>query len=188
MQAKRTDSNRAFTVVEVLVVLVIVAILVALLWPAEHGPPPRTDADLDFTSWDRTTESRLEPPRDIVVANVNLAGQWWRCSRQSLGLIIESGRSGHWQVVFHSGSGCGFGPSVLLERTATYEAGAVVLDRPVQSLSGETFGRLYAVRIHGREYLIPSVRLDKLKEIMKGGTDKEQAEKLQREMLVRVEP
>jgi hypothetical protein len=47
---------------------------------------------------------------------------------------------------------------------------------------------LYAVRIHGREYLIPSVRLDKLKEIMKGGTDKEQAEKLQREMLVRVEP
>jgi hypothetical protein len=182
------ESTRAFTLVEALVLLAIAALLVALLMPALHGPPPLTDADLDFTSWDPGAESKLAPPHDIVAANVNLAGEWWQRTRAPLGLVIASGDAGRWRVTFHSRAPCGFSPSVLLERTATYEEGTLILDRPVQDeLRKTTFARFYVARIHGREYLIPSIKLDKLKEILKLWTDREQADELQSEVLTRLE-
>jgi hypothetical protein len=182
---KRAELDRGLTLVELLVLLVIVGMLLALLIPAKGPPPPLTDNDLDLTSWDSSAEKTIRPPPDILAPDVNLIGEWQCGSRRRIALNIEPDRSGEWRITFHSGTGCGLGRSISLKRVATYGAGIVTLDRPVQEVLGETFQRLYTVRVHGREYIIPSVRLDKLTKILGDGDPKDQTDALQWEMLVR---
>ena len=175
------------TLVEVLVILVTIWILIGLLVPAVKPPPPFTDKDLDFTSWDSLAESRIAPPQDCLTKELDLTGRWY-CSWHHILLEIEPDRPSKWQINFSAGTRCGLGPSIKLERTATFENGILILDRPVQDIPGKTFQRLFAVHIQDRNYLIPSVQLDQLKEILEMGAKKEQEEKLNEEFLTCLAP
>jgi prepilin-type N-terminal cleavage/methylation domain-containing protein len=167
----RRVPHAAFTIIEMLIVLIIVGLAIGLFVPAmmrpPQPPPPKTDADLDFNSWDSQGESRVRPPADIVVKDVAIAGEWFgRGTYVSLG--IEKAPAEKWTVRFRSGTRCGLGPSILLTRTATYKDGVLLLDRPVQTLAGETFQRVYKVRIRGKEYLVPSANVKALREVLNG--------------------
>lgn len=186
---RRGRSGRVkLTLGEVIVLIAIIGIVTSMLVPANGPPPPRTDQDLDFGSWDPAAESAIQPPQDVVAADVNLAGKWMGKLHGRAWLAIEPDGSDAWHVTFRSGGRCGLSQHILLTRTATCKSGMLILDRPVQEISGTTYQRLYTARIHGREYLVPSARVEKLKQILKGGTPEEQASALEWEVLVRFEP
>jgi hypothetical protein len=154
-----------------LIVIVVIGLAICLFVPSVmrplEPPPPKTDADLDFKSWDSQAESKVLPPADIVVKDAAIAGEWI-CRGTYITLRIEESSTGGWQVAFHSGTRCGLGPSIVLTRTATYKAGLLLLNRPVQTLSGKTFQRVYKVHVRGKEYLVPSAYLPELRDILNG--------------------
>jgi len=170
---------------EVLVLATIVVMLAALLLPATRPPPPLTDEDLNFEGWDSGLEDAVLPLEGVVASDVIVAGEWL-CSRRHTWLSIEPGPSGTWQITFRSSTRCGLGKSVLLSRTARYQHGVLTLNRPVQEVSGKTYQRFYTVRIYDREYFVPSVRLEKVQQVLESGTKEEQLDALDWEVLARL--
>jgi hypothetical protein len=165
--AGRVRRGRAkLNFVEVVVLVGVACCLLGLLIPPTGPPPPRTDADLDFTSWDPEAESKALPPAEIVVSDTDITGEWL-CRGRHLSLKIEraSAVTG-WKIAFYSGTRCALGQSIQLTRTGTYKDGLLLLNQPVQTLSGKNFQRVYTVQIRGKERLVPSVYLPELREIL----------------------
>lgn len=169
------------TFVEVLVLIAITCVLLGLFLPAQGPPPPKTDADLDFSSWDSESEEKAQPPADLVAADVNIAGEWIRMGGR-MSLRIEHNPQEEWSIAFRSVTMCGLGPSISLTRTGRYENGILVLNRPVQTLGGKTFQRVYTIRIHEKEYLVPSLYVDQLRKTRDQDVD---AKYIEREFLAR---
>jgi len=120
-----------------------------------------------------------------LATDIDVSGEWSCRNGSRVTLEIEGDQIGQWRVTFHSSTGRGHGKSVRLERLATCKAEVLTLDRPVQHPSGTMFQRVYTVRVHGQEYLVPSDRLVRLTRILETGDATEQTIALQGEMLVR---
>lgn len=185
MFASPSQRRRWLSPSEILVLTIVALLLVALLLPSATGPPPLTDDDLNWGEWDPTSEQQMSPPADVLAADLSIAGEWKYAWRHTA-LDIKPDGPGSWRVTFRSGTGCSFGKSILLCRTAKYEDAVLVLDRPVQELSGKTYQRIYAVRSGDREYLVPSMRVDSVGRFLVSGRDKKDVQALEEEVMGRL--
>ena len=149
------------TLVELLVIIAVVGIIAALFLPATGNRPPMTDEDLHLDDWQPGPEHSATPTDSIRMLDIDLEGVWtdqigW------LDLTIKPLADGRYDVSFLSHGRCGLGGSVQLERFADYEDGVLLLNRPVQELTGATYQQVYSVRINDTLCLVPSIRIVKV--------------------------
>lgn len=112
-------------------------------------------AEKQLLGWQPGPEHSQLPIRSIRHRKMEIAGEWdRRGGHDGSHLSIEPSGKHTYAVAFRT-AGC-FG-DWHLERSAKYINGVLTLDRPVEEQNGFTYKRLYAVRIAGEEYLLPSV-------------------------------
>ena len=145
---------RRQTVIEWLVILIIAGMLVGLCLPPVVCPMRVSEEDLELNDWAPGPEQSVAPDEDMRVEKVDISGEWTYGYRTIF--WIRPHKDDGYQVRFHSHSRS---RSCNLERTATYEQGVLVLNRPVKEMHGLAYQRLYTVRIDGRDYLLPSARV-----------------------------
>ena len=146
------------TCFEALVVIAIFAILASLFLPSVGGPPPLTDKELHLDDWQPGREHSAVPPESLRVRDADLAGVW----SDSIGyteMTIVPLTDRRYSVSFSSHTRCGNSGSVQLERLAEYDDGVLLLQRPVRELFGDTYRRLYSVRVDDAIWLLPSLRV-----------------------------
>jgi|CXWL01.1.fsa_nt_gi hypothetical protein len=148
------------TPVELLTIVAVFGILAALLLPAVGSRPPLTDEDLalELANWQPGPEHSAVPSESLRVRDADLAGAW----TDRVGwtkMAIQSLDDGRYRVAFLSHARCGLSGSVQLERIAEYDEGVILLDRPVRELRGETYERLFSVRLNDSICLLPSIRV-----------------------------
>jgi len=121
--------------------------------------------------WQPGPEHSQVPMESIRCRQTDITGKWW--GPHSIGhavtwLAIGSGGGRSYRVII-KGNGC-LG-ELRLERTGEYADGVLTLDRPVQDYLGRVYKKLYAVRIAGEEYLLPSASVGEVEAaISKGGS------------------
>ncbi len=185
MSSSPTHHRTWLSPLEILVLTIIALMLTAMLLPPVTGPPPLTDDDLDWGERKPKDEQKMLPPANILATDLNIAGEW-RYAWRHTAFDIKPDVAGSWRVTFHSGTGCSFGKSILLHRTGMYENAVLVLDRPVQEMSGKMYQRIYGVRVGGHEYLISSVCMDSVGQFLAGRQDKKDVRDLEKEVMGRL--
>ena len=108
--------------------------------------------------WNPTKKNDATPKAELLVAKLSLKGTWTvGYGMESTSLAISPSRSGSYSVEFRT-SGCLDG--WRLHRTATFKDGTLLLNRPVEEYSPITYRRLFALRIKGKNYLVPDCSVD----------------------------
>ena len=147
------------TFVELLVIIVVLGMLATLLIPATGSRPPLTDEDLNLDDWEPDPEHTALPADSIRVRAIDLEGVWSdRIGWHDVTIKSLAARS-EYNPSFLSHGRCALGGSVELERLAKYEDGVLLMDRPVQELTGATYKQLFSVRVNETICLVPSVRV-----------------------------
>jgi hypothetical protein len=108
--------------------------------------------------WQPGPEHAQVPMESIRHREMDITGKWW--SPHSIGhavswLAIGSGGGSSYRVIVKTG-GCF---ELRFERTGKYADGVLTLNRPAQDALARIYRKLYAVRIAGEEYLLPSASI-----------------------------
>lgn len=112
-----------------------------------------------LSQWDTTKEYSKIPYFAKLVLNIDLEGDW-EMSTGFTSTTIHFKKNGKNQYkIFLETSGCL--EDFQLERTATFDNGIIVLDKPVEHYEPLIYRKLYVVFNQGNEYLIPSQNLEK---------------------------
>ena len=158
MTSPTLGEGRAKRGAGIAVIVAIVEVLFGLLFSSGGLPIPLGDAQLDFTTWDASTEKQ---PQLELEKNLSIDGEWVdRLRWTRLNMLSKS--DGTISVQFQSSNRCGLGGCVKLERSAVFLGGIVTFDRPVKMLNGDTFRRLYAANSRDMTLFIPSIYVDKV--------------------------
>ncbi len=106
----------------------------------------------ELDNWDPTQESTITPLAAISAPDIDIAGTW-----VASGSTLEVHRNtDHFDVMFSTGGSVRWWK---LNRAGRFNDGVLALDRPVKEYCPMTYSKLFAVRVAGEEFLVPSVRL-----------------------------
>jgi hypothetical protein len=145
------------------------ALLPALLLSLARGAVPSEkeygstrEVEKRLADWKPTKENDQVPRPGLRSPKTDVAGRWEIRSDGNLQVstltVRRLGQSDFEVELWH---GCCVA-HWRLKRTARYADGVLVLDRPVEEPYGRVYRRLYAVRIAGRECLLPDVSVAKV--------------------------
>jgi len=146
-------------------------VVLVLLFPARSSyavTPSGREEWLD--RWQPEPEHAQVPMESIRHREMDITGKWW--SPHSIGhavswLAIGSGGGSSYRVIVKT-SGCF---ELRFERTGKYADGVLTLNRPAEDALARVYRKLYAVRIAGEEYLLPSTSIGEVEAtISKDGT------------------
>jgi hypothetical protein len=141
------------SIAEVLVLVAIVGIIVSCFLPAVNSGVRLGEEDLELDKWNPGPEHDVIPHDTVWVEDMDVTGQWTYRFRTIL--WIDPGTDGDYTVKFVSYHRC---THCELRRTATYDQGVLMLDRPVKEIPGPAYQKLYTVRIDGVDCLLPAAR------------------------------
>lgn len=149
---------------------------------AKHAPPDSdgqfgdpAGSDWDADKWTRESSTRMEaelakrspgsadkqvPPEKLRDRSLDIEGDWiGRTGMDSAQMSIKRRSEREYDIDFATGGCLGHWK---LKRTGSYHEGVLTLDRPVQEYCPITFKTLYAVRVDGKELLLPASNIDDL--------------------------
>jgi hypothetical protein len=118
--------------------------------------------ETQLQNWKADPQNEYVPDKSLISSQIDISGHWaiQRGLDASELKIVPQGKDS-FAVEFYT-SGCL--DRWLLHRTATFKNGLLELDRPVDPYGGKPYDKLYAIRLRGRDYLLPSTqRLWKIK-------------------------
>ncbi|MBI4579102.1 MAG: hypothetical protein HY718_05325 [Planctomycetes bacterium] len=119
---------------------------------AEERMSKLVEQELDH--WQPAARESDRPMDSIRYPEMNIAGNWTLSRGLDYSrLAITKTDDGHYQVSFASG-GCLY--NYRLKRIGDYSGGVLSLNRPVKEYFPLSYRTLYAVRIGGQDYLLPS--------------------------------
>lgn len=149
---------------------------------AKHAPPDSAvqsgdpaGGDWDADKWTRESSARMEaelakwtpsatdkqvPPEKLRDRSFDIEGDWiGRTGMDSAQMSIKRRSDREYDIDFATG-GCL--DHWKLKRTGSYHDGVLTLDRPVQEYCPITFKTMYAIRVDGKELLLPAPNVDDL--------------------------
>jgi hypothetical protein len=147
-------------------------LLLALQTPAKIAPIEKgmnASTELRLASWKPSRIDRATPKAAIWIKTAEVAGKWGNSSgldSTHIALVLTGGKS--YQVNFRT-HGC-LGHWVL-HRTAKYDDGTIVFDKPVEGYSDGVYDRLYTVKIDGQVRLIAPKNLPSAGDRQKASPD-----------------
>jgi hypothetical protein len=103
----------------------------------------------------------------LIATDINIAGDWLERGRHhSTSFSFSPLASGSFDAQFKT-HGCSGGAA--FSRQATWRAGTIRLDRAVADILGRTYDTLYAMRLDGTEYLLPSACVENFEQELASG-------------------
>lgn len=156
-----TRKNRTtFTLTPLMVVVAACATFSWLVGTNDPDSTMRRSFESKIEGWKPTEADRQRPDERILSPAVDIVGVWERRGHlDGSSLSITGGPSDKHQVSFSTGGCLGH---FQAERTGSYDKGALVLSQPITEYCPATYKVLFAVRIDGNDYLVPSVHVDDL--------------------------
>jgi hypothetical protein len=129
------------------------------------------EVEAELAKWSPTTADAQVPPEKLRDRSIGIEGEWiGRTGMDSARLNIKRRPDNDYEVEFAT-SGCL--SRWRLTRKGTYRDGTLTLDRPVQEYCPITFKTLYAIRVDGKELLLPAPSVaELLKDLDDSGNSK----------------
>ena len=118
--------------------------------------------ETELAKWSPSSEDMKVPRESLRDRSMNVTGEWiGRTGMDYAALSIKPRSGNEYDVTFATG-GCL--SDWQLRRIGKYAHGVLTLDRPVQEYCPITFNTLYAIRIDGKELLLPAGNTTELME------------------------
>ncbi len=116
--------------------------------------------EAELAKWSPKAADLQVPPEKLRDSSIEVEGDWiGRTGMDSARMSIQRRSSNDYDIDFAT-SGCL--SHWELRRTGTYRDGVLTLDRPVQEYCPITFKTLYAIRVDGKELLLPASNVSNL--------------------------